>query len=345
MKLSTAVNSLASYLILGSIAVSPSCNAFVINRHGAVSSRSHQLSALPTPEESAKALSDYMAKAHEEKLRAVKEAEAKRDAEVQALKKELDELKATRGTSSIEFSGPAAAPSSSDDALEAYRKFMAEYIVKAAEQRYQAVKEAEAKITQKYEQKLLLLGSGSATAAAAAPPVPKENTTFDKRNMNVSAAASAGKSRWGDAEVKKANEAIASASSIPSAPASAPVTAPAEPKIDLSNIPKEVIEADHGMRADGGVGGLSLAERVLLGSSASAATTSTLATPISNTVLFDKRNARVSEAAKAGVSRWGDLEIKKAVGALSNGASAPAVAPKAEVSLNDRINLGAAILS
>lgn len=83
MKLSTAVNSLASYLILGSIAVSPSCNAFVINRHGAVSSRSHQLSALPTPEESAKALSDYMAKAHEEKLRAVKEAEAKRDAEVQ----------------------------------------------------------------------------------------------------------------------------------------------------------------------------------------------------------------------------------------------------------------------
>lgn len=86
MKLSTAVNSLASYLILGSIAVSPSCNAFVINRHGAVSSshrRLHQLSALPTPEESAKALSDYMAKAHEEKLRAVKEAEAKRDAEVQ----------------------------------------------------------------------------------------------------------------------------------------------------------------------------------------------------------------------------------------------------------------------
>lgn len=253
-------------------------------------------------------------------------------------------MKATRGTSSIEFSGSATAPSSSDDALEAYRKFMAEYIVKAAEQRYQAVKEAEAKITQKYEQKLLLLGSGSATAASA-PPVPKESTTFDKRNMNVSAAASAGKSRWGDAEVKKANEAIASASSIPSAPASAPVTAPAEPKIDLSNIPKEVIEADHGMRADGGVGGLSLAERVLLGSSASAATTSTLATPISNTVLFDKRNARVSEAAKAGVSRWGDLEIKKAVGALSNGASAPAVAPKAEVSLNDRINLGAAILS
>ena len=34
------------------------------------------LTALPTPEESAQALTDYMARAHEEKLRAVAAAEA-----------------------------------------------------------------------------------------------------------------------------------------------------------------------------------------------------------------------------------------------------------------------------
>jgi hypothetical protein len=38
--------------------------------------------ALPTPEESAQALSNYMAKSHEEKLRAVKEVEAKTGAEI-----------------------------------------------------------------------------------------------------------------------------------------------------------------------------------------------------------------------------------------------------------------------
>ena len=41
------------------------------------------LYALPTAEESAKALSDYMAKSHEDKLRAVKDAESKKNAEIQ----------------------------------------------------------------------------------------------------------------------------------------------------------------------------------------------------------------------------------------------------------------------
>lgn len=37
---------------------------------------------LPTPEESAKALTDYMAKAHEEKIKQIKLVEAKKDAEI-----------------------------------------------------------------------------------------------------------------------------------------------------------------------------------------------------------------------------------------------------------------------
>lgn len=41
------------------------------------------MAALPSSEESAKALSDYMAKSHEDKLRAVKAAEDKKNAEIQ----------------------------------------------------------------------------------------------------------------------------------------------------------------------------------------------------------------------------------------------------------------------
>ena len=38
--------------------------------------------SLPSPEESAKALSDYMAKSHEDKLRAIKAVEDKKNAEI-----------------------------------------------------------------------------------------------------------------------------------------------------------------------------------------------------------------------------------------------------------------------
>ena len=46
--------------------------------------RQMALMAIPTPEESAKALSEYMAKSHVEKLKAVKIAEEKKNAEIEA---------------------------------------------------------------------------------------------------------------------------------------------------------------------------------------------------------------------------------------------------------------------
>ena len=52
-----------------------------------VSDDSTILFALPSAEESAKALSDYMAKSHEDKLRAVKDAESKKNAEIQVSKR------------------------------------------------------------------------------------------------------------------------------------------------------------------------------------------------------------------------------------------------------------------
>jgi hypothetical protein len=60
-------------------------NAFLTSS-GVLSTRQSLLAAqqqLPSPEESAKQLTEYMAKSHEEKLRAVREAEQKKEAEIQ----------------------------------------------------------------------------------------------------------------------------------------------------------------------------------------------------------------------------------------------------------------------
>lgn len=68
--------------ILFSSAVSS--EAFSLSRSGfsSLSSSTSSLNALPSPSESAKALTDYMAKAHEEKLKALKELEKKKDSEI-----------------------------------------------------------------------------------------------------------------------------------------------------------------------------------------------------------------------------------------------------------------------
>jgi hypothetical protein len=74
-------------------------------------------------------------------------------------------------------------------------------------------------------------------------------------------------------------------------------------------------EADHGLRADGGVGGPSLAERVAMGTAVVSTAPVSHATPVlsSSQDLYLKRNAMVSAAGKAGKSRWGDMEIQRAV--------------------------------
>ena len=58
------------------------------------------------------------------------------------------------------------------------------------------------------------------------------------------AAAAAGKSRWGDLEVQMAQQKAGASSTA---------------------VSEAVMEADHGLRADGGVSGPSLADRVNLG--------------------------------------------------------------------------------
>jgi hypothetical protein len=83
----------------------------------------------------------------------------------------------------------------------------------------------------------------------AVSSMTREEVLYHQRNSKVTAAAAMGKSRWGPMEVQKTQE-LASLS-LPTGNVMA--TAPA------------VAAADHGLRADGGVGGPSLAERVNLG--------------------------------------------------------------------------------
>ena len=137
---------------------------------------------------------------------------------------------------------------------------MAEYIIKAQEEKAKAVKEAEIAIAKKYEDKLnaFMLNPAAGTSAATEEP-----SLYKERNANIAAAANAGTSRWGNKEVERAG-----ATAPPSKLLKA--IAPINVATVGDAVPEEVTAADHGLRADGGVGGLSLAERVKNGAAPAA---------------------------------------------------------------------------
>ena len=140
--------------------------------------------------------------------------------------------------------------------------------------------------------------------------------------------------------------------------------------------PAEVVAADHGMRADGGVGGFTLAERVAMGTSvlevngasvngAAGAPPVVAATATVASAAYQQRNAKITAAAKAGKSRWGTMElerVKSQATSLPSKASAPVapvpVPPEVEAAdhglradggvggptLAERVNLGAKLL-
>lgn len=337
------------------------------------STSSVALHALPTPEESAKALTAYMAKAHEEKIKALKNLEDKKNGEIAALQSQVDTN--TSSSSDKSTSVVLSTPASGDvevlsNRLVAYQKFMAEYMINAQEDKARAVKVAEIAVAKKYEEKLNAFMLNPATGSsdvdvavdvAVADAVAVEvSTLYEERNAHIAASAKAGKSRWGDKEVEKAGA---------KAPPSKLITPTAAIASSSATgvVPDEVVAADHGLRADGGVGGLSLAERVMNGA---AAPTSTDAVTDTDTVTtlsnpdYEKRNAKIAACAKAGAqSRWGIMEVEKAI--EHSGKALPAakaanivVLPEVEAadhglradggvsgpSLSDRVNLGARLL-
>ncbi|KAL7527204.1 hypothetical protein ACHAWF_002077, partial [Thalassiosira exigua] len=148
-----------------------------------------------------------------------------------ALKAEIEQLKSG---SALAVASPAPAaplasvPSDAGAKLASYQSFMAEYIVNAQNQKLLAVKEAELMAEKKFQERLenLFEASGLALPEGLTPPAPAaapaiEQTPYQSRNAAVVAAADAGKSRWGEMEVAKAREVLASAPSASAAPAAA----------------------------------------------------------------------------------------------------------------------------
>jgi len=167
------------------------------------------------------------------------------------------------------------------------------------------------------------LNLGARLLGTAAPPAPASTlTAFDMRNARVVASAGVGKSRWGTMEVERAAKMNGSASPPPPAAA--------------------VVEE---------AGCISLDDRLNLG--ARLLGTAAPPAPASTLTAFDMRNARVVASAGVGKSRWGTMEVERA---MRNGSAAsaaaivfaapPAVAAeeKRAASLEDRVNLGARLL-
>lgn len=388
------------------------------------------------------ALTEYMAKAHADKLSALQQMESKKNEEIKALRDQLSVAQQQQPPSSAitpAISGNIADMSKEEliQKLVAYQQFMSKYIVEAQQSKAKAVLAAENTMKQKYEDKLFLLQGAPQAATPAPVAVAPAQTSADtklyqERSEKVSAAAKAGKSRWGDMENQRAAQAATAvvspaaiaqegaievstdgdrslydkritmiaaagkagktrwgemevmkattaASALPAGATAAPTKSTpqpvAAPKTVEISVPPEVAAADHGLRNDGGVGGPSLAERINLGAqllqngSAMAApvAASAVAPSAPGLSLFEKRNMQVAAAAKAGKSRWGDFEVKKAQSIVATLPSAAEAAPAAvavatppEVaeadhglrndggvggpSLADRVNLGASLL-
>jgi len=288
----------------------------------------------------AQVLSDYMAKSHEEKLRAIKEVEDKKNAQIAELKAEIEQLKSsTPALPAAAVAEPVSIiPASDAEAkLASYQNFMSEYIVNAQNQKLMAVKEAELKAEQKFQERLekLLAASGAALpssdAAVETQPEPvAELSLFEKRNLQVVAAGE--KSRWGSLEVQKAAESVKS-----------------QPAVVASSTVEESSLFDKRnarVAAEGAAGKSRWGDMEVQKAAIGTVTAEPLAASLDNRVnlgasLFDKRNARVAAEGAAGKSRWGDLEVQKASGS----SPAPATpAPAKAVTLEDRLNLGARLV-
>mmetsp|Transcript_21060 Transcript_21060/g.44696 ORF Transcript_21060/g.44696 Transcript_21060/m.44696 type:complete len:186 (-) Transcript_21060:2269-2826(-) len=106
------------------------------------------------PMDNAAAITDFMAKAHEEKINAMARVEDKYKGQIAELQDKISELEAlnkqTTPTSGNSFAFPATNKDMTDK-VQAYRTFISDYIVKSQEEKAKAVYVAESKLTAKYE--------------------------------------------------------------------------------------------------------------------------------------------------------------------------------------------------
>ena len=131
----------------------PTATAFA-GRQQQQGSRAGRVSLHGQAEDNAAILTEFMAKAHEEKVQAMARVEDKYRAQITELEDKIAELevmaKQTTPTSGNSYAFPATNKDLTDK-VQSYRTFISDYIVKAQEEKASAVKTAEAKLTAKYE--------------------------------------------------------------------------------------------------------------------------------------------------------------------------------------------------
>lgn len=129
----------------------PSKTAIILVQQTSFSSL---FAASPEAQEVAASLTDFMAKAHEEKIRAMARVEAQYKDRVAELEAKLAELErpstGSEATSANSYAFPATNKLLTQK-VQAYREFISDYIVKASLEKQKAVKDAEAKVAARYE--------------------------------------------------------------------------------------------------------------------------------------------------------------------------------------------------
>jgi len=263
-------------------------------------------------------LPDYIVKSQNEKLLAVKEAELK------AEKKFQDRLEKLFAAGGMALSaGESAAVDDTTAAAVVVEESLFDKRNKQIIAAGSASRWGSAEINRAIEQSKNAPTSTAATTSVQ-ETVP-EVSLYDLRNSQIIAAGA--KSRWGSAEINRAiKNGATAASSQPAASA-----APSETAFTSRNA-QVVASGNAGQSRWGEMevekAKLTLEDRVNLGAT-------TLSSEVAATV-FDSRNAQVVAAANAGKSRWGNMEVERAV--KSGAKDEP-------LSLEDRINLGARLLS
>ncbi len=197
----------------------------------------------------------------------------------------------------------------------AYQTFIANYVVKAQEEKYRAVKRAEAAVEKKYQEKLqLLLQQSSSTPTIASSTNTNKESTIALLDQGSSTSTSA-----------------------------------------AANIQKSISTTRVNIGAaiaNGEYLGQSVQKRVEQVVPSSSLSSSVGITAPSHTKLFEMRNTKVLQMANSGQSRWGEAEIQKLknIPSTTTTQQPPSVSTKSTstsidtirpITLEERLRLGA----
>ena len=153
------------------------------------------------------------------------------------------------------------------------------------------------------------------------------NTAYAQRNEKLRAGGGDTDTRWGPQEIARISGGSTSIGSVAGGPSSTAATAPTILRSSVvtmggtaPTVPADVIAAaDHGLRADGGVGGPTLADRVNVGAQL-------IAAGGSSTAVTTPRDAKVAAQGNAN-TRWGPQEVARVQAAGGTGLATGGPAP------------------